>query len=263
MEQRKVKAFYNEFLDSRMLDYRISGNKRINIAVNRIANYVNKGNNVLDAGCGIGIAAENIAKIVGDDGKVWACDISDKNIWYAQKTISQENISFFEANLIENQEKVSKIIPSSSLDVIYLIDVIEHLPIGKHKKVFQLFKHLLKDRGYIILTYPSPQYQRYLMESKPEELQIIDQVIELDHLREIGNKSGLTIQHYSLEKVWNMHNQYVHLVLQSDNSLWEANDVPEVSFFQKIQNKIKNYNNRFIKYPLRRNIYIKRIFDSK
>jgi hypothetical protein len=36
--------------------------------------------------------------------------------------------------------------------------------------------------GVLLLTYPSPEYQRYLMQERPDELQIVDNVIEIEAL---------------------------------------------------------------------------------
>lgn len=256
MENEEVQEFYDDFLTSRMLDYRIKGNKRIDKAVSRVSNYLNTGDKVLDVGCGIGLAAEKVSKIVGDKGKIWACDISEKNIWYARKTVKKKNISFLVADLISEKEKIEEAITPNSLDVIYLIDVIEHIPIKEHQEIFDLFKKLLNKTGYLVLAYPSPQYQYYLKNHNPEELQIIDQVIELNHLRNIGNESGLFLEHYSLEKVWEKYNQYVHCVFQTDNSLRE--ETTNISLGQKVLNKVK----KLTLYPYRRRKYINSIFKD-
>jgi len=261
MEERTTKEFYNDFLESRMIEYRIKGNERIDKALETISKYTTEGCNVFDAGCGIGLASEQVSKIIGDNGKIWACDLSDKNIWYANKTIQKKNITFFEADLINDQQEILNTIPKNTIDVIYLVDVIEHIPIDAHEIVFNIFKKLLNGESYIILTYPSPQFQKYLKENKQEELQIIDQIIELDHILEIAKKYDLSIQHYSLEKVWNTHNQYVHCVLQTDSSL-RTDTKDKVGIIKKIQKRLKWEWNKKVIYPYRRAKYVNSIFQD-
>jgi ubiquinone/menaquinone biosynthesis C-methylase UbiE len=260
MKKEDIKDFYDDFLTSRMLDYRIKGNKRIDKAISRVSNYLNKGDKVLDVGCGIGLAAEKVSKIVGEKGKVWACDISNKNIWYAKKTVKKKNISFFVADLISEKELIEKAITPDSLDVIYLIDVIEHIPVNEHQHIFELFVKLLNKTGYLVLTYPSPQYQDYLKKNNSGDLQIIDQVIELDHLQDITSNCNLFLKHYSLEKVWEKHNQYVHCVFQTNNELRE-NDGNN-TFSKKVTEKLKFQFKKSFIYPIRHQKYINSIFKD-
>lgn len=257
----KVQEFYNNFLDSRMLSYRMKGNERIDRAIERISKNLKVGDKVFDVGCGIGIIAEKVSESIGASGHVWACDISDKNIWYAKKTVKNKNIDFFQANIIEDQSKIKQFIPKNSLDVIYLVDVIEHIPIDEHQKIFYFFKYLLKNSGKVILTYPSPQYQKYLMENKTDELQIIDQIIEFDHLKRVAENCELSLKLFSLETVFNKQNHYVHCIFQVDNSL---KNIPSQDgfFLKKLFGRLKKGLKKTVIYPYKKYKYIYQVFKK-
>jgi hypothetical protein len=68
---------------------------------------------------------------------------------------------------------------------------------------------VMSNDATVVLTFPSPQYQRYLRAENPRDLQIIDEVIELADLLALANDTGFTLRHFSLEDVW-FKNQYVH-----------------------------------------------------
>lgn len=257
MDESDVKAFYDDFLQSKMLDYRISGNLRIDKAVERIQGYVNTDSYVLDVGCGIGISAERIAKEV-EDGHVWAFDISEQNIWYARKTINESNVTFFAANVIGDQLFIQEYL-TKDIDVVTLGDVIEHLPKDEHADLFRFFRSIMSDQSYVVLTYPSPQYQRYLKIHNPSELQIIDQVIELDELLQAARPAGFSLKRYSLETMWR-RNQYVHCVLQTDSSLEKVHSEPS-SLIRKVLDRSAAIWKHKVVYPFRRWKYVDSIFS--
>jgi hypothetical protein len=72
----------------------------------------------------------------------------------------------------------------------------------------------MADDGKLILTYPSPAYQRQLYEQNRSELQIIDEIVEFDALATHAAAEGLFVKHFSLEDVW-LSNQYVHCVFEA------------------------------------------------
>jgi hypothetical protein len=125
--------------------------------------------------------------------------------------------------------------------------------------MFSFLRSIMSDRAFVVLTYPSPQYQRHLKKHDPDELQIIDQVIELDELLEAAQPAGFSLKHYSLESIWE-RNQYVHCVLQTDESLGEPrSETPSLP--ERIQNRIHaTWKNRFL-HPIRRWWYVDRVFS--
>jgi SAM-dependent methyltransferase len=126
MESNTVREYYNDFLRSRMADYRLYGNLRLNRAAERILPFVGTHSNVLDIGCGIGIVTSKIAARA-NRGHVWGIDLSRENIWYATRTVRNANLTFLEADVVVDFEAIRKKLPAK-VDVVTMLGVIEHIP---------------------------------------------------------------------------------------------------------------------------------------
>lgn len=217
MQSNEVKEFYNAFLKSRMIDYRINdGNERINLASSFILKSINYNDNIFEIGCGIGIITERISKKI-KNGFVWACDISDQNIWYSKQTIRSKNIDFFVADILSQFDNVKKRI-NKKIDVFIFVDVIEHIPKEQHSELLKKLNLIATDNAKILLTFPSEYYQNYLIQNNPKELQIIDEIITLDHISKIAQQTDWTIKYFELKDIW-MNNQYVHCILHKNQSI--------------------------------------------
>lgn len=259
MDTSEIKTFYDDFLESNMLGYRISGNPRIERATERVLDFVRPDSHVLDVGCGIGITAERVARQV-EGGHVWAFDLSERNIWYARETVNESNLTFFVADVTEDERQIREQL-TKPVDVVMLIDAIEHIPKEVHAELFDFFQSIMSDRAFLVLTYPSPQYQRHLKEHDPDELQIIDQVIELDEVLATARPAGFSLKRYSLETIWE-RNQYVHCVLQTDETLGEPrSETP--GFLERIQNRLRATWEHRVAQPFRRWKYVDRVFREK
>lgn len=252
MKNDEVKQFYNSFLKTRMIDYRLNdGNERINLASKFILKNINDNDNILEIGSGIGIITERISK-KKKKGFIWACDISDQNIWYSKQTIPGKNIDFFVADIIEQFEIVKKRI-DKKIDVFILIDVIEHIPKEQHSNLFKNLNLIASDNAKILLTFPSEFYQHYLKQNNPKELQIIDEIISIDDIVKIAHQNNFAIKYFELKDVW-MNNQYVHCILNNNKSI---SDIPlnnNTSIIIRILNRFRHY--------FRRKKYIDKVFKE-
>lgn len=268
MDAKEIKSFYDDFLASKMLKYRINGgNLRLEKAAERVKQFVHTDSKVLDVGCGIGIVPEEVAEAL-PEGHVWACDISEKNIWYAKQTVDLPNVTFFAADIQREPEKAEQVV-TAPVDVVSLIDVIEHIPQEEHRALFEALRGLSSESAKVVMTYPSPQYQRYLMEHDPDELQIIDQVIERDELLAAASAAGYKLLHYSSETVWK-RNQYIHCVLQTDDTL-SPPPTPKSTSESKLINRVVDRIThivswrwrRYVARPYRRKKYVDDVFGDE
>ncbi len=252
MQSNEVKEFYNSFLHSRMISYRLNnGNERINLASKFILENINARDNILEIGCGIGIITERISRKL-KSGFIWACDISDKNIWYAKQTIRKMNIDFFEADILEQFDIVKKRV-NKPIDVFIFVDVLEHIPNEKHADLFSKLDSISTDDAKILLTFPSEFYQNYLIKNNPNELQIVDEVITIDSISENVRKTGFVIKYIEFKDVW-MTNQYVHCMLQRKQEIMRLQTKVYTNIFARFLNKLQRY--------YRKGKYINKVFKS-
>ena len=210
-DSESVRTFYNEFTESRFLKYIGEKNPRIEKAIARIVPVVTSDSRVLEVGCGVGVVTEQIVRRA-KNGSVWACDISERAIQYARQRITAPNVHFRSGDILHGFDELKSWI-SESVQLVVMVDVIEHLPVEEHPTLFCNLRSIMTKDSTLILTFPSPQYQHYLQEKDPHELQIIDEVVELSHILQVASETGFDIKHFSLEDVW-LKNQYVHCVLE-------------------------------------------------
>jgi len=96
------------------------------------------------------------------------------------------------------------------VQLIVMVNVIEHIPLDEHSALMSKLCSLLED-GTIVLTYPAPDLQRERRERKADDLQLVDEIVELEHVERLASANALAIEHYSLLDIWN--EQYAHCVL--------------------------------------------------
>jgi SAM-dependent methyltransferase len=209
-EPDAVRAFYNQFTTERSRNYAKNGNLRTDKALARILPLVREDSQILEIGCGAGTVTEQIACVAGR-GFVSACDISDSAIVLARNRVKATHVQFQAFDVGSQFEQLKAWLPAP-VELVVMVDVLEHVPLDQHGKLFQNLAAIMQPESRMVLTFPSANYQSYLRNHRPTELQIIDETIELPHLHEVALKNGFAIKHFSLEDVW-LPNQYVHCVL--------------------------------------------------
>lgn len=208
--------FYDGFLEKRMISYRVNGNRRIDLAKNLIVSQARPGDTILDVGCGIGLISEAVSA-ARKGVRVVAIDLSPANIDFARQTVRKPNIEFRALDVSEEYAALQKLAPGG-YDLALLVDVIEHVPSEKREKLFVELGKLCKSSATLVLTYPSPEYQKYLAEQEPEELQPIDNVIEAHELLAEAQQGEWNLVKYSRVDVWKQ-GQYIHAVFQKSEAL--------------------------------------------
>lgn len=237
-----IKNYYNEFLHSHMLKYRISGgNQRIKLATEFLLQNVKDTDQVLEIGCGIGLVTEQVSKRV-KNGFIWACDISDQNIWYSQKTVHKKNIHFFVADVLNQFDEIRQVI-RKPIDVFMFVDVIEHLPKENHFELFQKLTTISSENAKVLLTFPSEYYQRYIKTNDPTESQIVDEIITLEYLCQLAKKNRWAIRYYELKDAWTT-NQYIHCVLQREREIKALETNSKTTIIRRLFGKLKRHYRR-------------------
>lgn len=207
----EVTEFYDGFLEKTMVKYRLHPNLRIEAAIELVTPFVKPDSIIADVGCGIGIVSEAIAR-KEPSARVIGLDLSPENILYAQKTIDEPNATFI-ASSITRQFSDLRNAAGAPLDLICMIDVLEHIPEDDRATVLKDLADLAADDATFVLAYPSPEYQRHRTEHDPDILQIIDNVIEFDDLYKEIREAGWHLYEMRYRGVW-VPDEYVYLVLK-------------------------------------------------
>lgn len=239
----KTKHYYENFSNEYLTKDFFSRNPRHERISYLISKFICKNASVLDVGCGVGINAREISKITK---KITCLDISKNNIEKAKIVLNDDRIDFVEYDLIEwNTTK--------KYDIITLFDVVEHIPKDSLGQVMGKLKKLLHEKGLIILSYPSPEYQDFLKIKSPEKLQVIDERVEISELLHYGFK----LKYFEYIDIWKK-NQYCHAALTVKNSLDELETEKKVfliRFLNVCKKKSKHLNwflkNIFIRFRLK------------
>lgn len=261
MTSEEIANYYDKVIKERRLSKRIKGpNKRMKKAISRIEKYIDEGDKVLDIGCGIGVNDEVLLKRY-ESIMIYGLDISNENIDYAKHTIKDPRADFYVGDVLEKHSSEILELMNGYANVIILIDVLEHIPSSKHDKLFKLLSNILSNGGYIVLTYPSPSYQDYLMEHKPDELQIVDEKIFLKDIVRLSSRHGFFVDHYSREDIWKT-NQYVHTVLTNDICL-DDTTIRRKNILSRFISHARSFVQHRLIYPYKRWKYIKSYLSNE
>ncbi|MEZ4825556.1 MAG: methyltransferase domain-containing protein [Bacteroidia bacterium] len=151
---------------------------------------------VLEIGCGVGTQTELLLRYLGPQGFVTAMDISPRSIEVARQRLS----SYKNAELIAADATDYDF--SEKYDMIVMPDVIEHIPVDLHYRLFEKLSAVLKDEGKIIIHIPNPYYLEWVHKNEPELLQVIDQPIFTDILVKNVYPHGLYIHSLKTYDIW-------------------------------------------------------------
>ncbi len=167
------------------------------------------GQRALEIGCGIGTLTHLLADAIGPSGSIMATDLSPKSIEAARDRLSSfRNIHFAAGDVLDIQI-------DGVFDVIALPDVIEHIPIDSHPRLFKRIAKWLAPGGFVLLNYPNPLYLQWLHEHKPEVLQVIDQPVHADGLLASSYAAGLYLDFLQTYSIWTREGDYVVAVMKS------------------------------------------------
>lgn len=222
-----VRQYYNTFSSQVLLRDFVQLNPRQQAIRDLCAEYLNPGLRVLEIGCGAGILTNFLSK---NSANVTAVDISDANVALASTyNRKQTNIRFILQDILTDASKIEQ---GKPYDFVLFADVIEHIPLEKHPQVFGLVEKILSERGMLVLTLPTPEYQRHLKAHNPDALQVIDEEVEL---RDILANTTLRPIYFRYQHIW-MKNQYMHVVLARDTKIMPKSAQPMLT---KILNRAK------------------------
>jgi SAM-dependent methyltransferase len=200
-----IGAFYDEFSNHFVEDI-VMDNERIGHQLAFFARAIPAGaESVLVLGFGSGQGAHFIAERVAKGARVLGLDISPENVRFAGALYAHPRVEY--RRLDVTTERLD-----GRFDVIALPDVYEHIPQEARPGLHAQFDRLLSDQGRILLTIPSPGYQKHLY-ARGTGLQPVDEIVSVEDLLALARDVSGELSYFSLLSVWQT-NDYAHAVVE-------------------------------------------------
>ena len=167
------------------------------------------GMDVLEVGCGVGTQTELIAADLRDKGRLLAVDLSPRSIELARARLAgRANVEFLAADAVELDL-------DRAFDVIVMPDVIEHIPLVGHLRLFANVRKWLRDKGFVLIHMPNPFFLEWLHRHRPDLLQNVDQPIFTETLLANTEPNGLYVHYLNTYSIWVPEGDYQVVVLKA------------------------------------------------
>ncbi len=201
-----VKGYYDEYAERQVA---VGVNERHRAILEWALKFgMHPDRSVLELGCGVGTLTGLLAEALGSGGSVTAIDLSPVSIESAKERLSGfANVRLIAADVLETDLE-------GDFDVVVLPDVIEHIPLERHRALFERVASWVRPNGFVLLHYPSPHYQEWNRKHHPDRLQIVDQTVHVDVLSSNAYANGLYIDHLATYSIWMREGDYVVAVLR-------------------------------------------------
>ena len=200
----QIRAFYDDHIVQKVADF-VDGNPRVEAAWQTIQQWAPPTpGQVLDIGCGFGQMSWQMAAR-WPSAQVTGVDIRPRSIALASQVFSRPNLAYTTASL-------ETFDAARGFDLITLIDVYEHIAGGERAGFNALVARVLAPGGVVILTFPTPAYQRQLREHEPAKLQPIDEDITPATIDGLAAATGTRLVLYREQNIWRS-GDYAHAVL--------------------------------------------------
>lgn len=155
-------------------DFNILDKTIARMRLSQVSKHVNKGDTVLDFGCGNQAYLLNHLKDKINLGIGVDYDVDDKQI--------HENIKLIKGRMADQLP-----FEKEQFNTIYMLAVLEHIPLDEVEKLFKEFNRILKKGGKVVLTTPTP-LAKPVLEFMAHQLKIISRAEIDDHKKYYTNK---------------------------------------------------------------------------
>lgn len=233
-----VRRFYNDFSKNVLLEGYRHVSPRIEAIKSLCDQFIPPGAAVLEVGCGVGIISKHLQRSAAS---LLSVDISDTNVLVASAYARGPSAEFRVMDILVGE-------PGETFDAILLPDVIEHIPAENHEALLRKLESHLNPQGVLILTFPSPEYQQYHIDCRPEALQIVDEKVDPIELISRTSLKPLYLNYISIFG----RNDYVHLALARTVEFSEGSSSGSIGF--ELRRKLRN-----VCWRLRNKLFLRRI----
>jgi len=167
------------------------------------------GSNVLEIGCGIGTVSHLILRYL-KRGSYVGVDISPDNIRTAKiKNSFHKNAEFF-------VDDMSNFVSSRKFDFIVFPDVLEHIPVEQHKRIFESISTVSTDNVTVVINIPEPYTLDWHRRNNSGALQIIDQSLSMKDLCNDCYPFGFYLYSMVPYGLQYQHEEYLSIILKKD-----------------------------------------------
>lgn len=187
---------------------------------------------VLEIGCGIGTLSGLLIKLL-PKGTLLSMDISNASISYAKDTYQHHhNLNFIHADASDYD------FGSQMYQAIVLPDVLEHIPLALHSRLFAKLSQVLHPDGFMFIHIPNPYYLKWCHDNRPDLLQIIDQPITTDLLVANTYPHGFYIEKLVSYAIWVQAHDYQYIIMRKNGWQDFSKSIQEPpSLFEKLKYK--------------------------
>lgn len=144
---------------------------------------IKSGSRVADVGCHEGYFTIKLAKVVGDQGSVYAIDISRDKIEKLKKHLDERKIGNVNAIVgeIDNPH-----LPTLTLEAVLIVDTYHEM--DAHQEILQRIKAALKPGGRFVICEPISEARKKLSREDQEKKHELGINYALEDLRQVGFK---------------------------------------------------------------------------
>ena len=229
-EKEQVEDFYDDFVKTQTKIGVSIRHRLIHKALKKIG--LNETSNVLEVGCGIGTVSSLIIDST-QKGQFLGCDISPNSIKLANQLYQKTNVNF----IVDDMSNFSSDI---KFDFVVFPDVLEHIPVEQHSRLFENVSKCCTDNAKILINIPEPNALNSTRVNQPEVLQIIDQSLSMQDLLNNTYPHGFQVQSIVPYSIHTDVNNYLSIVLIRNTKIDKINRKGKL--YQLIQNiKAKFY----------------------
>ncbi|KEO72375.1 class I SAM-dependent methyltransferase [Anditalea andensis] len=205
-EKDKVVDYYDQFVTEQ--ERRGVNSRHLHILDKLIAAGLKRHHHVLEVGCGIGTVSHLMA-IKAKKGSVLAVDISPESIEKAKILWKKhKNLTFKVSDMQDFNEEGRK------FDFFVFPDVLEHIPVEQHYKLFETVKKHAHTDAVIFINIPSPRFLQWMIQHEPQKLQVIDQPLDTAELIHNLSQNGFYLHKMETYSVFYEENDYQYFVLK-------------------------------------------------
>ena len=182
-------------------------------------------------GCGIGTVSSLIIKSI-PKGKFTGCDISPHSIKFANEMYANKNVNF----IVDDMSNFNSTI---EYDFIVFPDVLEHIPVEQHSKLFENVSKVSSPNAKVLINIPEPNALNWTRKNRPEVLQIIDQSLSMQDLLNNTYPHGFYVESIHPYSIHTNVPNYLSIVLVRNPEV--KNLIVKGKFAQLIQNLKAKY----------------------